>query len=54
MKCQSQFSGKKKKNTTNLSSAELAQRVVTFNYKYLEYFITGRKNLYVLTYKVLQ
>ena len=28
MKCQILFSGKNKKNITNLSSAELAQRVV--------------------------
>ena len=28
MKCQSLFSGKNKKNIANLSSAELAQRVV--------------------------
>ena len=28
MKCQSLFSGKNKKNVINLSSAELAQRVV--------------------------
>ena len=28
MKCQNLFSGKSKKNITNLSSAELAKRVV--------------------------
>ena len=28
MKCQNQFSGKSKKNVTNLLSAELAKRVV--------------------------
>ena len=31
MKCQSLFSGKNKKNIINLSSAELAQRVVNVN-----------------------
>ena len=31
MKCQSLFPGKNKKNITNLSSAELAQRVVEVN-----------------------
>ena len=31
MKCQSLFSGKNKKNILNLSSAELAQRVVKIN-----------------------
>ena len=34
MKCQIPFSVKKKQNITNLSSAELAQRVVTAN-KYI-------------------
>ena len=32
MKCQNLFSGKSKKNITNLSSAELAKRVVKVNY----------------------
>ena len=32
MKCQFLFSGKNKKNITNLSSAELAQRVVKVNF----------------------
>ena len=31
MKCQILFSGKNKKNITNLSSAEFAQRVVKVN-----------------------
>ena len=31
MKCQILFSGKNKKNVTNLSSADLAQRVVKVN-----------------------
>ena len=42
MKCQIQFSEKNKKNINNLSSAELAQRVVRVktNNFFIDYIIT--------------
>ena len=56
MKCQILFSEKNKKNITNLSSAELAQKVVTLNNcqsqtvaadipKYMYYFFCGKIRL---------
>ena len=42
MKCQILFSGKNKKNITNLSSAELAQRVLKV--KNIKFHLSGNRD----------
>ena len=49
MKCQILFSGKNKKNVSDLASAELAQRVVKVNIKLGGLWSSGWKFLSVST-----